>query len=99
MNVQEQKGKIDLDTVVSHSGDLVSCELDGEVVLMSIENGSYYRIDEVGSRIWTLLEKPSRVRDVCEALMREFDVERERCERDVLTFLNDMHSDQLIDVA
>ncbi len=99
MSVQEQQARIDLETVVSHSADLVSCELDGEVVLMSIESGAYFRIDEIGSRIWSLLEEPRRVRELCDQLMLEFEVDREQCERDVLTFLNDMRADRLIEVA
>jgi hypothetical protein len=99
MSVREQQRKIELDTVVTHSEDLVSCELDGEVVLMSIANGSYFRIDEIGSRIWALLEEPRRVRDLCDQLMREFDVAREQCESDVLNFLNEMRADQLIEVV
>ncbi len=88
-----------MDTVVAHGEDLVSCELDGEVVLMSIENGSYFRIDEIGSRIWTLLDEPRRVSDLCDLLMLEFDVARGQCESDVLNFLNQMRADQLIEVV
>jgi hypothetical protein len=45
------------ETTIVRSPDQVSGDLDGKVVLLSIENGEYYNMNEVGSRIWALLEK------------------------------------------
>lgn len=50
--------EINLNSVVAQSEDQVSTELDGETVLMSIEQGNYYGMDKVLSRIWALIEKP-----------------------------------------
>src|SRR5690606_27068871 len=40
---------LDLQSVVTHGKEQVFCELDGEMVLMSVRHGEYYRLDEVGS--------------------------------------------------
>jgi len=35
-------------------------ELEGEAVILSVEGGTYYGLDDVGTRMWTaLLEAPS----------------------------------------
>ena len=67
--------------------------------MMSIENGEYYGLDEIGSRIWTLLEEPKKVSELCDILLEEFEVEREQCEEEVLAFLNEMASDDLIHIV
>ena len=85
--------------MVRQSPDQVSTDLDGEVVLLSIERGNYYRIDEVGSRVWALIETPRQVGALCDDLRTEFDVEPAECQADVLAFLNDLFNDGLIEVA
>ncbi len=88
-----------LNSVVAPSEDLVSSDLDGEVVMMSIENGKYYGLDDICSRIWALLGEPRKVSELCVTLMEEFEVSREQCEADVLVFLNDMAGDNLIHIV
>ncbi len=81
---------------IVRSSDQVSGDLDGKVVLLSIENGEYYNMNEVGSRIWALLEKPMTVEALIAQLLAEFDVERAACEREVATFLKQLRKDRLL---
>jgi len=87
---------ISVDTVVTHGDEQVSCEIDGEIVLMSVENGEYHRIDEIGSRLWTHIEEPMSVDNLCERLLGEYEVEREDCQKDVFTFLDMLYNGNLI---
>ena len=91
--------KLDRAAVVTQSPDQVSCELDGQVVLMSVGQGSYYRIDEIGSRIWSMIAAPLSIQALCDRLLTEFEVSPETCEADVLAFLNDLLEDDLIQVV
>lgn len=59
-----EHSRIALSSIVATSNDLVSSDLDGEVVMMSIDNGEYYGLDAVGSRVWALLERPQAVSDL-----------------------------------
>ena len=83
-------------TVIVRSPDQVSGDLDGKVVLLSIENGEYYNMNEVGSRIWTLLEKPMTVAALIDTLLAEFEVERAMCEREAMAFLKQLQKDKLL---
>lgn len=90
---------IHLNSTVKWADDLVSCDLDGETALMSVENGKYYAMDPVGSRIWALLEQPRPVAAMCAFLLEEFEVEPSQCQHDVLAFLNELAQDNLIKVV
>lgn len=91
--------KLEPESIVCQSrNDQVSASLDETVVMMSLERGLYYALDEVGSHIWTLIEKPTRVSAVCDSLMAAFDVGREECERDALAFLRELARDDLVEV-
>ena len=78
---------ISSETTVGQSADLVSVDIAGQTVLMSISQGAYYGTDAVGSRVWQLLAEPRPVAVVVDQLTTEFAVERPTCERHVLGFL------------
>ena len=84
--------------IVAQTKELVSSDLDGETVLLSIESGKYYNMDPIGSRIWELIKDPMSVSQLIDILLDEFNVDRKQCEQEVLTFLNRLTGDNLIQV-
>jgi len=90
---------IQLDTVVQQGPEQLSCELDGETVLLSIQHGQYYYFNQIGSHIWTLLRTPRSVAALCDVLTDVYEVERALCEQEVLTFLNELFTDDLLQVV
>jgi hypothetical protein len=91
-----KKPKLGPETVVARNGEIAFRELDGEVVMLSIQTGKYYSLDTVGSRVWELIEKPQSVRAVCEELVKEYEVDLTTCEADVLAFLGKLAADDLV---
>ncbi len=89
---------IALHQVVTQSPDLVATSIEGQTALMSIENGAYYGMDPVGSRIWALIEQPRAGSAVVDQLLREFSVERTVCEQQVLAFLQKLAETNLVRV-
>lgn len=90
---------VDLNTVVVQTDQLLTSELDGETVLMSVTQAAYYGLDDTAQRIWKLIAQPYRVADLCDRLIAEYAVERAACERDVCAFLNELHQEGLIRVV
>lgn len=76
------------DTIIIRTDEITTTHLDGEIGMMDIENGKYYALDEVGSCIWNLLEKPRTVKDIIATLLEEYEVEPEVCQEQVLEFMN-----------
>lgn len=85
-------------SVVVRSPEQVSGDLDGKVVLLSIENGEYYNMNEVGSRIWALLENPMTVAELVGHLTDEFEISAEVCQQEALAFLEQLNKDKLLQV-
>jgi hypothetical protein len=79
---------IELASTVVQSSTVTTSTIDGEVVMMNIENGTYSWLDDIGSEIWEMLKSPVRISEICEILTKLYDVDKERCEQDVLTFLS-----------
>lgn len=87
---------INMDSTIVRGTHLVFNEMDGETIMMSIENGEYYGMNSMGSRIWSLLETPKKVSDICKTLLPDYDVTPEQCIKDLLPFLNKMAAKNVI---
>ena len=82
--------------VVACRDGFIEAEIDDEIVALSIEQGTCYGMNRVGSRIWTLLAKPIRICDLCAALLAEYRVDPDVCERQVLDLLEELRAEGLI---
>ena len=87
------------DTVFRQHPDQVSAEADGEVLMMHIESGTYYGLNEVASFIWTQLFEPKRFDELTVAIEAEFEVDAPRCQEDARVFLKGMVEDGLVEVV
>jgi hypothetical protein len=83
-------------TVVARTDSIIGAEVDHEIVALSIERGICYGMNRVASRIWKLLVKPIRISDICAALLAEYQVDAEVCERQVLDLLEELRAEGLV---
>lgn len=79
--------RLGMDDVLVRSTGLEAADLDGETALLSVAKGSYFGLNDVGSRIWALLERPISPRGLCLRLLEEYDVSPETCEAEVTAYL------------
>ena len=91
--------KIEIDATITQVAGLITADMDGEKVMLNIENGKYFGLDTIGSRIWELIEKPHIIREVVAELLREYDVEEEICQNEVLTFLDKLYAQGLVNIG
>ena len=89
---------IQIDTVITRSNDILQAELDGEVIMIGLEQSNYYGLGSVGSRIWELLEQPPTMGELLARLQEEYSIDQETCEKDTLVFLDDLLDHGLISV-
>jgi Coenzyme PQQ synthesis protein D (PqqD) len=76
----------------------VCADLAGEVVILDLGSGIYFGLDAVGARIWDLLQEPKTVNEVRDALLAEYEVQAERCERELLALLEQLAERGLIEI-
>ena len=68
----------------------ISGKLHDEMVMMDLEQGKYFSLNQVATRIWELLEKPIEVEALCKLLMEEYGVEKEQCLSEVMELLAEL---------
>jgi len=84
-------------TVVAVKEQVYS-DLGGEVAILDLKGDLYYGLDEVGARIWELIQEPRTVAEVEGILLSEYEVEPDRCRRDLIALLQKLAQEELIEV-
>lgn len=80
------------------SPDVMATRVGAELVVLNLQDGVYYSLDEAGIRIWELLQAPVTVPAISQALVSEYEVEEARCDGDVRTFVAELASRGLVQV-
>ncbi len=76
---------------------VVAAAQGGRTVLLDVERGRYYTLDEVGGRIWGMLGEGTSRAGIVEALRLEYDVEASRVEADVAALLAQLRGAGLVE--
>ena len=61
--------------------------VEGEAVLVRVEQGQVKVLNEVGARIWALADGARTLRQIAAALCDEYDVNQAQAEADVIAFV------------
>jgi hypothetical protein len=86
----------DRDTVLSASPRHLSCGLAGEAVILNLDNGLYYGLNESGSHAWELLQAGTTFGELADALFERFDAPRSAIEEDLRALLAQLQQQGLI---
>ena len=80
------------------TGGVLSSELGTEHVLLNLRDSTYYGLEEAGSDIWKLIQKPITVAELCRRITDTYDVDPERCRLDIGNLLRDLVDRGLVDL-
>lgn len=90
---------MELNLELKRSEDYVFNEVDGELVMMNIETGSYASMNETGKSIWEALEGTQTVETVLNGLTKEYDITFEQAQKEVTPFLIQLQEKGIIITA
>ncbi|MEH7106963.1 lasso peptide biosynthesis PqqD family chaperone [Bacillus sp. JJ1764] len=84
--------------VLQAEGNVVS-DMNGEKVMLSIKSGKYYNLGTIGGEIWQLIKSPIEIMEVVNRLLKDYEIEQKVCEQDVLSFINHLNNEGLIQIV
>lgn len=82
--------------VVPHQ--VVFRTLASETVLLNIQTGYYFGLDEIGGRFFEVLREAGSVGAAVESLIREFDAPAEQIQQDMLGYCRELLGHGLIEL-
>ena len=90
-----------LEIVYTKSPSIVSRKIAEEAVLVPIrqtlgEDPSIFTLNEVGAKIWDLIDGTRSAREICETVSAEFDVDPSVAQQDLLKLLAQLKEIRII---
>lgn len=79
-------------------GNIVS-DMAGEKVMLSVKKGKYFNLGEVGGEIWDLIEEKISVNQLVSVLVERYDVEFDKCKSQVISFLDVLLKEELVQIS
>ena len=83
-------------TVMTLSPDVHSTALDGEAVLLNLQNGQYYTMNRVGTVVWEMLREHKPLAEVHHAICSRFEVTETQARNDLVALVNHLGQEGLI---
>ncbi len=87
------------DVTIRPAAQVIAKVVGDELVLLDLERGVYYGLNEAGARIWQLLAEGGSIAVVAARMAEEFDVAPEEVERDVLALVEELRERELVVIS
>lgn len=85
-----------LDRRLRRKDGILVQEAQGQTILLRLEDGGYYALDEVGALIWELCDGQHAVCEIVAELCTQFDAPETVVRADVLEFIADLERERLL---
>jgi len=89
---------LSLDDVLAPKADVLGRQVDEEAVIVLPTKGEVKVVNEVGARIWALLDGERSVRELAGLIADEYAVDAATAETDALTFLTSLREKGVIEL-
>lgn len=93
---QSDSQSISLDLLAVQNKNSIASDMNGEKVLLSIDNGKYYNLGAIGGRIWDMMAYPETIGSIVNSLIDEYEIDRTTCEEQVFSFLTHLSEERLV---
>jgi hypothetical protein len=78
------------------SDDQVSADIKGEAAILGLNSGVYYGLNEVGARIWHLLEEPRTITQIRDEILDDYEIDPAQCEQDIRALITELIEQNLV---
>jgi hypothetical protein len=98
MNNQQLLESSTIPKTVRADSEVIFAELGDETSLLNVKTGIYFTLNAVGSSVWRQIQQTRTVDQVKDQLLKEYDVDEERCRGDLVRLIEELRRNGLIQV-
>ncbi len=84
------------ETAPFHGPDVIWRKMGEETVLLNSRSENYYSLNEVGTRVWELIDGQATVREIASRIAEQYDAPVEEIEKDVVALLQELREQELV---
>ena len=89
---------VNSDSTVTRTAGLMSTRLHNEIYVLNPVRDKYTGLDDIGLRVWDLLEATMRVDSLCDQVAKEYRGDPQQIRTDLMEFLNELDTEGLLEV-
>jgi hypothetical protein len=86
-------------TLITRSTGLLTAAVRSETVMMNVESGRYFGLDDIGSVIWEHLGTPCQFGKLVDTLVADYDADRAVIAEDVRKLLSIMAQHKVVSLG
>ena len=87
---------MELESYPQRNERVIAKGVSESLVLLNLDNGKYYKLDEVGGRIWELCDGTQNVADMVLIIDEEYEASAETIRADILELLRDLAHEKMV---
>ncbi len=87
---------INMDSNPKRREKVLTQEASDALVLLPLDNGEYYALNEVGARVWALCDGTHSVAEMVNIIAQEYEAPGDVIKADVLDLLTELSNEQLL---
>ena len=90
-----------LNKCFSKGNNFVTRHIAGETIIVPVKNNvgdlnSIYTLNDLGTRIWDLIDGQTKVKQIIETITKEYEVQEEEAAKDIAEYLEALRAAGLI---
>lgn len=94
-----QTATIDDGTKLRRKAAVVSADVADDAILLDIDSGYFFQLNRTGTRIWSFVEAPQSLGELCNHMAAHYRVDADTCRHDVVAFVVDLIERGVLEVA
>jgi hypothetical protein len=70
--------------------------VEDEIVILDLNTSLYYSLNEVGARVWELLNEGHSREDVARSIVEEYDADHKAAAKDIDSLIKELSQEKLL---
>jgi len=91
--------EIDATMMVHRGPNMIAAGVGDEAVILDTQSGYFFQLNRTAALVWTLLEAPTSVDELCARMAEAHSVDPAVCRGDMMDFIADMRDRGLITIG
>ncbi len=72
------------------NSNIIARDLQGEMVLLNMENGDYFTLNSIGSEVYNCICDEMETGDIIDLLFERYEIEYDKLRADILVLIDEM---------
>lgn len=86
------------DTVVAKSDSFLAETVDGELIILNKQSGTYYTIDGIGDELWQELQEPVSIDELVDSVCNNYNIDPDDSRDDIQSFVSQLLAAELVEI-